>query len=154
MVWGLWGTIGNCWSRAFKIWLSHTWTNFFTQCHTLFTCFSHSFISTPTLYQAIFHKGASTLTSPISRTFSISLLPKAYRVNKQDFLSTSGPCHSYVQQRNRTGGWTDVWCPHNTKIGSKMETMQETVSDVSDVIHCMKKLPTLHILDDACHFTR
>ena len=47
-----------------------------------------------------------------------------------------------------------MWCPHNTKVGSKMETMQETVSDVSDVLHCMKKLPTVHILDDACHFTR
>ena len=60
----------------------------------------------------------------------------------------------YTQLRGRTGGWTDVWCPHDTKIGSKLEALQESVSDVSDVLHSMKKLPTLHILDDPCHFVR
>ena len=57
-----------------------------------------------------------------------------------------GPCHQYVQQRKRTGGWTDVWCPHNIKVASKMEARQETVSNPSDVVHSMKKLPVLHIL--------
>lgn len=45
----------------------------------------------------------------------------------------------------------DAWCPHDTKIGSKMETMQESVSDINDIIHCLKKFPILHIHDDSCH---
>ena len=65
-----------------------------------------------------------------------------------------GPCHTYIQQRKRTGGWTDVWCPHEVKVGSKLESLQESVSDVSDIIHSLKKMPTLHLLDDACHFVR
>ena len=48
----------------------------------------------------------------------------------------------------------DVWCDHDSKVGAKMETMQESVSDVSDIVHCMKKLPKLHVLDDACTFVR
>ena len=39
-------------------------------------------------------------------------------------LRLTGPCHAYVQQRGRTGGWTDVWCPHETKIGAKLEALQ------------------------------
>jgi hypothetical protein len=66
----------------------------------------------------------------------------------------AGPCHSYVHIRGRTGGWMDAWCPHQMKIGSKQETMQESVSDICDIIHCMKKLPKLHCLDDACTFVR
>ena len=33
-----------------------------------------------------------------------------------------------------------------------METMQESVSDISDIVHSMKKFPKLHVLDDACTF--
>ena len=65
-----------------------------------------------------------------------------------------GPCHTYVQQRGRTGGWMDAWCIHDFKIGAKMESIQESVSDISDIIHSMKKFPVLHILDDPCHFVR
>ena len=71
-----------------------------------------------------------------------------------DKVLLSGPCHQYVHQRGRTGGWQDLWCPHETKIGAKMEALQESVSDVSDIIHSLKKLPTLHVLDDPCHFVR
>jgi hypothetical protein len=48
----------------------------------------------------------------------------------------------------------DAWCTHDFKIGAKMEVMQESVADISDIIHCMKKFPPLHILDDPCHFVR
>ena len=47
-----------------------------------------------------------------------------------------------------------MWCPHDCKVGSKLETLQETVSYPSDVVHSLKKLPVLHIMDDACHFVR
>ena len=40
------------------------------------------------------------------------------------YCAGQGPCHSYVQQRGRTGGWTDMWCQHDMKVASKMETMQ------------------------------
>ena len=69
------------------------------------------------------------------------------------FLSY-GTIFAYVQQRGRTGGWMDAWCPHNTKVGAKLETMQESVSDISDIIHCLEKMPKLHILDDPCHYVR
>ena len=56
--------------------------------------------------------------------------------------------------RGRAGGWTDVWCQHDMKTASKMETMQETVSDVSDCIHSMAKKPVLLVMDDPCHYSR
>ena len=61
-----------------------------------------------------------------------------------------GPCHGYLQERGRTGGWQDCFCPHLFKICSKMETVQESVSDPSNIIHSMKTRPILHICDDAC----
>ena len=44
-----------------------------------------------------------------------------------------------------------MWCPHETKVGAKMEALQESVSDVSDILHSLRKLPPLHVLDDPCH---
>ena len=70
------------------------------------------------------------------------------------YCAGQGPCHNYIQQRNRTGGWTDMWCQHDVKVGSKMEAMQESVSDVSDIVHSMKKFPPVHCLDDPCHLVR
>ena len=48
----------------------------------------------------------------------------------------------------------DCWCSHDFKVGAKMEVMQESVSDISDIVHCLKKLPPLHCLDDPCTFVR
>ena len=70
------------------------------------------------------------------------------------YVAGQGPCHSYVHHSKRTGGWMDCWCPHDMKVGAKLEVMQESVSDISDIIHCMKKFPKLHLLDDPCHFVR
>ena len=66
-----------------------------------------------------------------------------------NFLSLSGPCHTYVQQRGRTGGWMDAWCDHDMKIGAKMEAMQESVSDIrygttlalNFKVQCFKEVP-------------
>ena len=65
-----------------------------------------------------------------------------------------GPCHTYIQQRGRTGGFQDLWCPHDTKIGSKIEPAQESSSDVDNLVRTMKKFPTLHFCDDPCHLVR
>ena len=70
------------------------------------------------------------------------------------YCAGQGPCHTYTQNRGRTGGWTDMWCQHEMKIASKLETMQESVSDVSDILHTMKKIPPVHVLDDPCHLVR
>lgn len=42
----------------------------------------------------------------------------------------------------------DARCPRDTEIGSMMETMQESVSDIIDIIHRLQKLPIVHIHDD------
>ena len=61
-----------------------------------------------------------------------------------------GPCHSYIQTRDRTGVWQDCHCPHRFKIASKMQSVQESVSDPSNIIHSLVKRPILHICDGAC----
>lgn len=61
-----------------------------------------------------------------------------------------GTCHGYTQQRGRTGGLQDCYCPHLFKIGTKVEAIQESVADPSNLIHSMKKRPVLHICDDPC----
>ena len=58
------------------------------------------------------------------------------------------------QLQKRTAGFQDMWCPHQTKVGSIMQTLKESVTDPCDLIHCMKKLPKLHICDDACTLGR
>ena len=68
--------------------------------------------------------------------------------------SIQGECHKYTSVRGRTGGWTDVFCDHLFKIGSKMHSVQESVSDVSDITHSMKKYPVCHIMDDSCTYVR
>ena len=55
-----------------------------------------------------------------------------------------------MQEQGRTGGWQDCFCPHLFKLASKMEVIQESVSDPSDIIHSMKKRPILIVCDDAC----
>ena len=61
-----------------------------------------------------------------------------------------GPCHGYLQQRGRTGGWQDCHCPHLFKLCSKMESIQESVADPSDIMHSFKKRPICLVCDDAC----
>ena len=71
-----------------------------------------------------------------------------------DGMIFQGPCHSYTHERDQTGGFTDMYCEHLTKVGSKLMAVQESVSDPSDIIHSMKKMPVVHILDDSCTFVR
>ena len=65
-----------------------------------------------------------------------------------------GVCHAYVQVQGRTAGFQDLWCQHETKIGSVMQTLQESVTDPSDLVHSMKKLPKVHLCDDSCTLGR
>ena len=65
-----------------------------------------------------------------------------------------GSCHNYTHKRGQTGGWTDVFCEHLTKVGSKMMAVQETVSDSYDIMHSLKKLPIVHMMDDSCAYVR
>ena len=39
---------------------------------------------------------------------------------------------------------------NDSEVSSKLEALQESVSDFSDRVLCLKKLPILHILDDPC----
>ena len=84
-------------------------------------------------------------------TMNTELL-KSYLTVQSSFLA--GPCHTYVQQRGRTAGWTDAWCPHETKVGSKIMPVQESAADSSNILHSLEWLPTLHLCDDACHVVR
>ena len=43
------------------------------------------------------------------------------------FMAGQGPCHGYKSQRGRTGGFTDVFCDHMFKVGSKVQPVQATV---------------------------
>ena len=42
-------------------------------------------------------------------------------------MSGQGACHSYTIKRGRTGGFTDVFCDHLFKVGSKVQSLQESV---------------------------
>ena len=42
-------------------------------------------------------------------------------------LAGQGACHGYKRKRGRTGGFTDVYCDHKFKIGSKVQPKQESV---------------------------
>ena len=61
-----------------------------------------------------------------------------------------GTCHGYMQERGRTGGMQDCHCPHLFKIGTKVQALQESVMDPSNIVHSLKKRPILHVLDDPC----
>ena len=63
-----------------------------------------------------------------------------------------GNCHGYNHVLGQTGGWTDSWCPHSVKYGSKMMVLQESVVDPCDIFLSLKYQPTLQILDDPCTF--
>ena len=43
---------------------------------------------------------------------------------------------------------------NNTEVGSKLVALEESVRDVSDLLYCLKKLPTLHIVDDPCQLPK
>ena len=58
-----------------------------------------------------------------------------------------------MQQQGRTGGWQDCHCPHLFKLASKMEVIQESVSDPSNICHSFKKRPICVVCDDACTLT-
>ena len=36
-------------------------------------------------------------------------------------------CHKYCHSLGETGGWTDQWCVHNIKYGSKIMVLQDGV---------------------------
>ena len=47
-----------------------------------------------------------------------------------------------------------MYCEHLTKVASKFMPVQESVSDPSDIIHSLKKMPVVHLMDDPCTFVR
>ena len=47
-----------------------------------------------------------------------------------------------------------MFCEHGTKVGSKLHPVQESVSDVSNILRSMKKYPVGHIMDDSCTYRR
>ena len=67
-------------------------------------------------------------------------------------IGGSSSCHKYVHSIGETGGWTDQWCIHNIKYGSKVMILQESVVDPADIYLSMLFPPTLQILDDPCTF--
>ena len=52
----------------------------------------------------------------------------------------------YVQQRSRTGGWTDLWCPHNYKVASRMEAIQVCKILNQGLVLQVKRLDNLKII--------
>ena len=67
-------------------------------------------------------------------------------------ISGQGNCHRYVHSLGETGGWTDDWCIHSIKYGSKMMVLKESVIDPCDLFLSLKNPPQLQVLDDACTF--
>ena len=61
-------------------------------------------------------------------------------------------CHIYTHSVGETGGWSDQWCPHNIKYGSKKMVFQESVVDPADLYLSLMYPPLLLILDDPCTF--
>ena len=61
-----------------------------------------------------------------------------------------GNCHNYNHSLGETGGWSDTWCPHNIKYGSKMMVLQESVIDPADLYLSLLYPPSLQICDDPC----
>ena len=61
-----------------------------------------------------------------------------------------GSCHGYLQQQGFTGGWQDCHCPHLFKLASKMEVIQESVGDPSNIMHSFNKRPICLVCDDPC----
>ena len=61
------------------------------------------------------------------------------------YIYHQGPCHTYVHKRGQTAGWTDVYCQHCFKVGSKLLSGQETVADPFSIINSLKKIPVVHI---------
>lgn len=47
-----------------------------------------------------------------------------------------------------------MFCEHKIKVGAKMMTIQETVSDPYDILNSLVKYPPVHLLDDACTYVR
>ena len=65
-------------------------------------------------------------------------------------IAGRGNCHKYVHSLGETGGWTDDWCPHAVKYGSKMMVLQESVIDPADIYLSLLFPPVLQIMDDPC----
>ena len=62
-----------------------------------------------------------------------------------EILPFQGPCHSYVHKRGQTAGWTDVFCQHCFKVGSKILPVQETVAASYNILNSLKKIPIGHV---------
>ena len=67
-------------------------------------------------------------------------------------MGGNSTCHKYMHSVGETGGWTDQWCPHNIKYGSKIMVLQESVVDPADIYLSLLWPPLLQILDDPCTF--
>ena len=58
---------------------------------------------------------------------SAVVLRNEFKNMTKHVLAGQGPCHEYKIKRNRTGGFTDVFCDHRTKVASKVQPVQESV---------------------------
>ena len=67
-------------------------------------------------------------------------------------VSGNSSCHKYTHSLGETGGWTDDWCIHGVKYGSKKMIKQESVIDPADIYLSLLFPPLLQILDDPCTF--
>lgn len=96
----------------------------------------------------IIHLGSIAITNINTSLLKASLMKVSafFYLLYFHLYNHQGPCHTYIHKRGQTAGWTDVFCQHTFKIGSKMLAAQETVSDPSDVINSMIKTPPVHIL--------
>ena len=65
-------------------------------------------------------------------------------------IGGNGNCHNYSHSLGETGGWTDNWCPHNIKYGSKKMILQESVVDPADLYLSLRFPPSLQVVDDPC----
>ena len=65
-------------------------------------------------------------------------------------IAGQGNCHQYRHSVGESGGWTDDWCIHSIKYGSKKMVLQESVVDPSDLYLSLKNPPYLQIMDDPC----
>ena len=85
-----------------------------------------------------------------NRYFCPAFTPINEHLVMTKLIYVAGSCHGYMQQQGRTGGWQDCHCPHLFKLCSKMETIQESVADPSNILHSFKKRPICVVCDDAC----
>ena len=96
----------------------------------------------------------------ISKKLKIPMINKQSKIMLENIIlelfdwmiGGNSNCHQYTHSIGETGGWTDTWCIHNVKYGSKKMILQESVVDPADIYLSLLFPPALQILDDPCTF--